>query len=463
MRKLLIIFILMISLSAAGQSRPEIFSSLAQTHDPVKEFNLWAKLADSYLYSGQPDSERISNNRLLQIATENHNDSLTGIAYGYISAYFSNAGDYAPSLEWLFKGLSITEKTGDDYGICFIAKQLGVVYKSLKNYPEALKYMRMAQEHLPKKDAREDLADRVYDHMAETFLGLGNTDSALRYVQMANEEVSRTKEAYSIARTLYIFAAVYSKKGDADLAESYYKKCIAFSDSTHISLPRETASLDYGTYLLANSQPGPAAFYALKGFHSAMISRDKAVIIQSASLLRKIYQQAGIRDSVLYYSDIKDAYRDSVFNEQNLIHIQNLGFSRQLQEQEDRAKATERKKERNHNLQIAGISIALISFIIIFLFLSHSIIASSKLIRFLGVLGLLIVFEFINLLLHPSLVKLTNDSAVLMLIILVSIAALLIPLHHKMETLITKKLVEKNNRIKLAAAKKTIERLNTQN
>jgi hypothetical protein len=46
-----------------------------------------------------------------------------------------------------------------------------------------------------------------------------------------------------------------------------------------------------------------------------------------------------------------------------------------------------------------------------------------------------------------------------MLLALVLIAALLIPLHHRLEHWIKHKLVEKNKAIRLAAAKKTIEKL----
>jgi hypothetical protein len=46
-----------------------------------------------------------------------------------------------------------------------------------------------------------------------------------------------------------------------------------------------------------------------------------------------------------------------------------------------------------------------------------------------------------------------------MLLALVCIAALLVPLHHKLEKWATNKLVEKNKAIRLAAAKKTIEEL----
>jgi len=69
------------------------------------------------------------------------------------------------------------------------------------------------------------------------------------------------------------------------------------------------------------------------------------------------------------------------------------------------------------------------------------------------------VFEFLNLLLHPFLERITHHSPVLMLLALVCIAALLVPLHHRVEKWATTKLVEKNKQIRLAAAKRTVEEL----
>src|SRR5205085_776798 len=109
------------------------------------------------------------------------------------------------------------------------------------------------------------------------------------------------------------------------------------------------------------------------------------------------------------------------------------------------------------NIQYAAIAICLIILIVLFLAFSHSIIASPKMIKFVGIISLLLIFEFLNLLLHPSLGVVTNHSPVLMLLAMVGIAALLVPLHHKIEKWITYKLVEKNKRIRLAAAKRTIE------
>lgn len=53
----------------------------------------------------------------------------------------------------------------------------------------------------------------------------------------------------------------------------------------------------------------------------------------------------------------------------------------------------------------------------------------------------------------------TAFSPLLMWLSLVCIAALLVPLHHKLEKWAIAKLVEKNKKIRLAKAKKTIEEL----
>ena len=91
--------------------------------------------------------------------------------------------------------------------------------------------------------------------------------------------------------------------------------------------------------------------------------------------------------------------------------------------------------------------------------LSRRHITNPRVIRFFGVVALLVVFEFLNLLLHPFLERITHHSPLLMLLALVGIAALLVPLHHRLEKWTIYRLIEKNKQVRLAAAKKTIEQL----
>ena len=116
-------------------------------------------------------------------------------------------------------------------------------------------------------------------------------------------------------------------------------------------------------------------------------------------------------------------------------------------------------EERKQNIQYILIAVSIVTLLIVFFLLSHSIIVNEKWVSFFSILGLLIVFEFINLFLHPFLERVTHHNQLLMLLALVLLASLLIPLHHKLEKWIKEKLIEKNKRIRLAQAKKTIAEL----
>ena len=91
--------------------------------------------------------------------------------------------------------------------------------------------------------------------------------------------------------------------------------------------------------------------------------------------------------------------------------------------------------------------------------MSRSVSISEKVISNLGIITLLIVFEFINLIFHPFIEEVTHHNPLLMLLILVGIAALLLPLHHKLEHWATNKLIVKNRAMRLKFARKTIQDL----
>ena len=148
-----------------------------------------------------------------------------------------------------------------------------------------------------------------------------------------------------------------------------------------------------------------------------------------------------------------------ILGAEKALQIQSISYSEQERQREINEIELKNKEERKHNLQYAAIAIGLITFIVLFSILSRSIVVKTKFIEFFGVLGLLAVFEFINLFIHPYLAHITNDSPVLMLLILIGIGALLVPLHHRLEKWMTKVMVEKNKKIRLAAARKTIEQL----
>ena len=179
-----------------------------------------------------------------------------------------------------------------------------------------------------------------------------------------------------------------------------------------------------------------------------------------AQLLTDIYEKTNC-DSTLRYAKVFKTAADSLTSSKSNQQILLMTFEEDLRQQEVAAEKVKEEQQRKQNIQYALLALGILSFIILFLALSRRHITNTKVIQFLGVVALLVVFEFLNLLLHPFLERITHHNPILMLLALVCIAALLVPLHHKLEKWATHKLVEKNKQIRLAAAKKTIEQLDS--
>ncbi len=244
--------------------------------------------------------------------------------------------------------------------------------------------------------------------------------------------------------------------GKDAIAVEYYKRSIDTSVNTKQGFGDAYAFDMYSKFLLKKGFLAEAKTNGLTGLKIARNCQAKRPFLDIAGTLRQTYEGLRRPDSAYYFAKLELAYRDSLFNSQKLSDVQNITFAEQVRQGEEAIKEAEAALERKDNLQYAAIALGLVIFVVAFLLFSHTIIANQGVIHFLGVLSLLVLFEFINLLLHPYIDSLTDDSPVLMLLSMVCLAALLIPLHHRLEHWITHKMVEKNKHIRLEAAKKTI-------
>ena len=225
--------------------------------------------------------------------------------------------------------------------------------------------------------------------------------------------------------------------------------------------PNATAFInnDFAQAFLGSAQYDSANYYARLAIQYYSKVGYKAELLRSYEYLNKSFEKTNQQDSANKYFRLAMITKDSLYSVEKTRVIQSISLGEQLRQQEidiEKIKAVEVRKQ---NIQYALIALGIITFIILFLLLSRRMITNTKVIEFLGILALLLVFEFLNLLLHPFLERKTNHSTLLMLLALVCIASFLIPAHNTLQKWTTKKLVEKNKAIRLASAKKTIEKL----
>jgi hypothetical protein len=211
----------------------------------------------------------------------------------------------------------------------------------------------------------------------------------------------------------------------------------------------------------ARHQHDSSVMYAKKSMLFAQRINLLKTVIASGKALSKLYENKNDKEA-LRYLQISQVADDSLFSTQRTIEIQNMTLDETQRQSELEQTEKKEAEERIQHIQFALIALGIVTFLILFLLLSHSIIVTEKSISFFGILGLLIVFEFINLLIHPFLERVTHHSPVLMLLGLVAIASMLIPLHHHSEKWIKEKMTEKNKKIRLENAKRTIQQLDKQ-
>jgi hypothetical protein len=256
-----------------------------------------------------------------------------------------------------------------------------------------------------------------------------------------------------------VSGAAYALAGEKQLAEIFFNKALAMKKIVKSNAEILRFSFDYIPYLLKDNRLQEAKGQATELLALGRDFNNNNLRLAGAGYMQQVFDSLHNTDSAYYYSRMEAKINAQIFSQNNINKMQALAFNDQIRIIEEEAKKTEEEQQRKENIQYALLALGIITFIMLFLLLSRRHITNTKLIQFLGIVALLLVFEFLNLLLHPFLERITHHSPVLMLLSLVAIAALLVPLHHKLEHWATHKLIEKNKQIRLASAKKTIEEL----
>lgn len=459
----LIVCICAVAYSATAQTQyvDSVKILLATTAKPIEQFSLLNKIIDYNDGRHGNFQDTAIGLQMHRIAQQLQNDSLLAISTNVVGNYFRGKGDLPVALDYFFKAIPLAEKAKDKRRISSLYFDIAECYYNMQNLEECYKYANTGAENMPDKNSPmyDFMATQFHRTMGNYYLKKNMPDSALKHVHELEEENTRLKKPNYILYGFLQKGTAYTQLGENDLAEVYFKKAKALADS--IATPLVILIFNYGyiPYLLSTNQFEKTKQQSFQLLNIGKRMDNNIAKLSAAGFLSQAYNKLHQPDSAFFYLIMESALKDSVFSQNNFNKIQSLAFNEQIRKIDEEAKQKVEEKQRHQNIQFALIAFGIITFIVLFLLFSRSIITNTKLIQFLGVIALLIVFEFLNLLLHPFLERVTNHSPALMLLALVCIAALLVPLHHKLEKWATTKLVEKNKQIRLAAAKKTIEQL----
>lgn len=418
---------------------------------------LLAQLSRAYMYS-QPDTALLFAEQGLSLARSASFPKGEANSLMAAANTFLNMGNGAKALELGLQVLLKAEQINDRQLQARASSNIGAVYSTEGDYRKALEYTAKA------KAIAVELADlprqqRALNNIGDCYEKLGRLDSARLYMNQAYDLAVQLNEPGAIGMALNNFGNIYSKMDQPDVAMANYRMSLPFYKEAQDDDGLCETSIGMARLFARKEQHDSALFHAKRSYEIARSAGFTKRVLTAASFLAEHYRSTNVVDSSFKYLSAVIVAKDTLFDQEKIKQFQSLSFDEAMRQHDLAAQRAIEEQKRSDNLEYAFIAVGLVTFILLLFLLSKSVIVHEKWIHFLGVLGLLLVFEFINLYFHNIIAEITHHSPLLMLLALVAIASLLIPLHHRIEHWVTHRIVAKNKKLQLAAAKKAVARL----
>jgi len=344
--------------------------------------------------------------------------------------------DYPRSIELAFKGLTLSQELKDDKLGAVFLYGISVCYADANDTRKAI-YYSLADIPLAEKVNDHQLVSSIYKNLADHYIKLNMLDSALNFMNQSYQVCSKYHIAI-IGYPIMGLGDIEDKLQHPEVAMSYYHLAVVYfkKNDSAIGLTKVYQRIA-GQYARRNRLDS-ALFYANAGYNLAEHKKDASLIYETANLLSKLYNGNNEMESLRFFK-IASISKDSLNLAEKEKQFQIVTIKEQQHQQELAEQKRIEQEETKQNLQLIAIATFIPLFLFVVLLLSRTRI-SRRLIDFLGVLSLLLLFEFVTLLIHPWISKITHHTPVLELLILVCIAAVIVQAHHNLSHWLKQKL-----------------------
>jgi len=417
-----------------------IFCLSPSGHDNAKDakirtvWDLYNKSAS--LYDSKPDSANYYGHQCYNLALEiNYPEGqslgLTNIAYvHYIK------GNYPAALDTFHKAIEID----DEYSLlkrkASHYNNIGNIYKAQEDFQRALKTYDTSFQ-IADKNKFDSVLCNASMNLGYVFEKLKKADSAKKYETIALNQAQKLPYRKNLNIIYNNFGKIYQLNNNRDAAIVYFYTSIAESDSSNDFRGRSESYIFLADLHEQYNEDDSSILLAKKGLDIAAKASYPRGELLACEILEKAYKKKlhenrPIVDSSFYYFVKRVEIEKMLFNKDNVQKVEQLTMAFNKKQDELNAELKRRDDARRQIIQIVLVALGLIFlFSVLLLIMKKKI--KNRAVEIGGLLTVLLLFEFINLLIHPIVESITNHNFASMLLILVLPAALLARWHHRFE------------------------------
>jgi len=331
-------------------------------------------LGTAYLHKDDYDKALSFYNEALKIMQGESNDAGISLIYCYIGNVYAHQTRHGEAIEYYKKSLILSRETNDQETEGLALESMGSLYYDLGNLTEGLKYYLQA---LTTFEAQRDTeaVSSCLSNITGVYSSLGDYKKSLDYNERSQQIFLKTGNKLGVLSTLSNAGLAYGEMNELRTAIAMFNKAIKLSDSIGDKYWKgnslgnigeayyKLGSYDtaYSQYLLAlhdaenlgdqsniaQAKNGIGLILVKKGkiaegiksFQTALNIMQqagrKAPAQEIAMNLSSAYEQAHDFNAALKYYKLSSSYKDSLYDEQNNKHIQQLQFDYELGKKEN--------------------------------------------------------------------------------------------------------------------------------
>ena len=356
--------------------------------------------------------------------------------------WFNQKGNYLRSMENYLVAIKLADSINFEGSLKRSYNSIASVYYYRKDYATSINYGYKAM-HLATKLNDPSIVSLSASWLSQAYMATNQPDSALKYAQKSYEIATQLHEPFQLYMATARLGDVHGKQGNYALAIEYLRMSLTNSikDGRYFRIAdaHQRLAVTFGKAKMTDS----CRWHATQAFTISQSQKLSATLLTSSLLLSGLYDGSDNSESLRYHK-IALIAMDSLYGQEKNSQIEALSLNERLRQLDVEEQRRQAQIERRNGLQYAGMTLGIVLFVIIFLVLSRSKVVKPRLVRFLGVLALLILFEFFNLLLAPGIADVADNTPMFMLVVMVLVAATLVPVHQFLEKRVINRLAEQN-------------------
>ncbi|MBL7725527.1 MAG: tetratricopeptide repeat protein [Chitinophagaceae bacterium] len=447
---LLLLFLAISLLGFAQRSKIDSLRSLLATEktDSNRVKLMWQLARDIGIYN--PDTAQVLSQQALYLARNIGYLEGESRSLGVLANTLSKIGNYPRALELNIQKLKLEEKRNVPRNFASVLMNIGVVYVLQDEYRKALEYYSKADSVIQRHNI-DDLKYYITLNIGDVYNRLNISDSAFTFFNKSLELARKLDDGDLIGTSMTGLGHSYLKLGSYQQSLINYQTGIGLLKAANDDEILCEAALGIANLYEHLNNYDSAGYYATMSLAIAKQDGFLSKELEAAEFLTEHYKKIKSIDSAFIYVSYVRGLNDSVNSKSKIRESQVISSNEQYRQLEMEEIKRLEKEERFQQLQMLLIAIFIPGFFLLTLLLSR-INVPIKLIRLLGVISLLFLFEYLTLLLHPTVAKLTHHTPIYEILIFVGVAALLIPMHHRLEHWLIHKLTHHRHGQKVKSA-----------